>query len=149
MKHVFPHPYPTDSLQRKENRKAWVDALLSGDFRQGTGVLSRRYGDSDVRHCCLGVACTMHPGLEVVFGDGRAIANYAESSPYASSLPKRPPYNRYLPPVVTGALGLSSSRGRFRTSESLSSMNDRGATFIEIARTIEAEPAGLIREEPQ
>lgn len=39
-------------MANKENIRKWVDALRSGEFKQGTGRL--RTGDS---YCCLGVAC--------------------------------------------------------------------------------------------
>lgn len=37
-------------------KRAWVKALRSGKFKQGTGQL-RRDDDGTVRHCCLGVLC--------------------------------------------------------------------------------------------
>src|SRR5688500_14463606 len=35
--------------------RAWVDALRSGEFRQG----KRRLHTDDGRYCCLGVACVV------------------------------------------------------------------------------------------
>lgn len=40
------------------NIRRWVDALRSGEFRQGTGALHTREGDKDL-YCCLGVACDL------------------------------------------------------------------------------------------
>ncbi|MEB0262874.1 hypothetical protein [Mucilaginibacter sp. 10I4] len=41
----------------------WVEALRSGEYKQGTGYLSFIYRDSaskvEIRYCCLGVACSM------------------------------------------------------------------------------------------
>lgn len=39
--------------QIKRNRKAWLEALRSGKFRQTTGKLKSRNG----AYCCLGVLC--------------------------------------------------------------------------------------------
>lgn len=36
----------------KEHIKLWHDALVSGDYKQGTGTLGRNGA-----YCCLGVAC--------------------------------------------------------------------------------------------
>lgn len=42
-----------------EARQLWVQALRSGEFKQGTGSLHSRPGDED-RYCCLGVACEVY-----------------------------------------------------------------------------------------
>lgn len=43
----------------KRNRRAWVKALRSGQFPQGSGRLAYQdnVGDGTVEYCCLGVAC--------------------------------------------------------------------------------------------
>lgn len=40
-------------MPNRENIQKWVDALRSGEYAQGEGVL-RSYND---KFCCLGVAC--------------------------------------------------------------------------------------------
>jgi len=50
------------------NRKAWLEALRSGEFRQGTGYLcqndpNNEKEDSPLFFCCLGVACEKVLGL--------------------------------------------------------------------------------------
>lgn len=36
----------------------WIDALLSGAYRQGTGYLRQNaISDGEPEHCCLGVLC--------------------------------------------------------------------------------------------
>lgn len=43
-----------------EVRRLWLDALRSGDYRQGTGLLRRVDAASgDAYHCCLGVLCEL------------------------------------------------------------------------------------------
>lgn len=42
-----------------ERIEAWVEALRSGDYKQGLGMLSN-LDEKDIRHCCLGVACEVY-----------------------------------------------------------------------------------------
>jgi hypothetical protein len=42
-------------IPNKERIKLWLDALVSGEFGQGTGFL--RQGPNE--YCCLGVACVV------------------------------------------------------------------------------------------
>lgn len=44
-------------------KKLWVAALLSGDYKQGTGQLR----DEDNNFCCLGVLCNIHAQLHPEF----------------------------------------------------------------------------------
>lgn len=41
----------------------WIDALRSGDYAQGTGVLRSAFKDN-VSYCCLGVLCEIAPDAE-------------------------------------------------------------------------------------
>lgn len=43
--------------QIQENRRKWLEALRSGEFKQTTGVLARQNDDGKYGYCCLGVAC--------------------------------------------------------------------------------------------
>ena len=40
----------------REAKRQWVDALRSGQYKQGHGWLKAVDGDGEVSHCCLGVA---------------------------------------------------------------------------------------------
>ena len=42
-------------------KKAWIKALKSGDYIQGTGALRRSItiNDPEIAYCCLGVACVV------------------------------------------------------------------------------------------
>lgn len=44
----------------KRVKSLWLEALRSGRFQRGTGVLRRTYGDGTQRHCCLGVLCELY-----------------------------------------------------------------------------------------
>ena len=42
-------------MYNKVKVKTWVDALRSGDYKQGQGRLCQSYDDGGVSYCCLGV----------------------------------------------------------------------------------------------
>jgi hypothetical protein len=47
----------------KELKQAWIDALRSGKYTQGQGLLKKRTDDI---YCCLGVLCEVSPELHFV-----------------------------------------------------------------------------------
>lgn len=52
----------------KPNLQLWVDALESGEYKQGVGALADRFNSSEEwQYCCLGVAC------EVAIKNGVAV----------------------------------------------------------------------------
>ena len=112
----------------KERRKIWVEALRSGKYEQGRATLF-----ADGKFCCLGVACDLFAeefGLHVSENRGRRSYNGRSA---------------YLPDPLCDALGLADIGGEY-IGHSLTDLNDRGATFAEIADIIESEPEGLIVE---
>lgn len=44
------------TLEQQEARREWVEALMSGDYRQNYGSLKGTNG----AYCCLGVACDLY-----------------------------------------------------------------------------------------
>lgn len=106
-----------------DNAKKWVAALRGGEYRQGFGQLVK-----NGRYCCLGVACeiAMRDGVELP-SDWRSWCN--------------------LPYEPLRWVGLWTSFGDDIEGRSLSSLNDSGKTFAEIADIIESEPKGLFRKE--
>ena len=98
--------------------KKWVEALRSGKYAQTKRQLA--YGES---YCCLGVAC------ELAIDSG-IISSYEST-------------DNGLPEEVQNALGLRFSIGVYGKNTSLAGINDKGATFNEIADIIESEPGGL------
>lgn len=42
----------------KELKKKWLEALRSGDYKQGFFTLKRKY-EKETQHCCLGVLCEL------------------------------------------------------------------------------------------
>lgn len=47
---------------KPEHKKAWIDALRSGEYKQGKGVL---YNKKDNTYCCLGVLYEVTEGLRI------------------------------------------------------------------------------------
>ncbi len=126
----------------RENMKLWVEALRSGEYKQGRGALCTVVEIDDthpVGHCCLGVACEVAikagvPLEKRVLNDSYRIADYRHGD--GSSLGR-------LPPVVSSWLGLEGRRDPTLKSaingiEGATTWNDtHGATFADIADMIE------------
>lgn len=87
----------------------WVEALRSGKYAQGSGVLK-----ISTSFCCLGVLC------DIQAGDWDAITKDLGGSLYTEKLPKRL------------AAGLTADQ-----RAKLARMNDEGIHFPEIADYIE------------
>ena len=118
--------------EQKENRKKWVDALRLGEYKQAKQALK-----TDEGYCCLGVACDIS-GL----GEWQDI-HYAVMN--SNGVLKRSAVG--LPVPVMSSLGLSFQDGSWGFDDkvqSLSKLNDQGATFEEIANIIESEPENLV-----
>ena len=105
---------------RPEIKKRWVDALRSGQYKQGQNRL--KSGD---RFCCLGVLCDLS---RIDLGenwDNEDNFNFKSGE---------------LPQNVMEWAGLSDARGLYSfTSPSLTELNDTGVSFVEIAGIIEKE----------
>src|SRR4051812_6793094 len=117
-----------ERIEMNENAKKWVKALRSGDYEQTRNTL--RQDDS---FCCLGVACDLHAkatGNEWTEDETTWGWQYFGSS-------------HVLPYEVVDWLGLNDSTGEISDDQSLSSDNDRGASFADIARLIE-EKEGVL-----
>ncbi len=107
-------------------KKLWVDALRSGEFKQGEGCLK-----DDDKFCCLGVLCELYRREEgCEWGtSGRLILSNHDGGAY------------YLPPVVQAWAGLSEDNPRVNSAKGahLAVVNDCGGTFPEIAGLIEEQ----------
>lgn len=132
---------------RKEIAEKWVSALRSGEYSQTTGMLVEHDGDNGdiVGYCCLGVLC------ELAIKDGADVEYYAPKRHFYDD-DREDPYwvgaaydgaDALLPASVmawsgvrTNDGGVNGQRGE-RGYISLSSMNDDGASFVELASFIE------------
>lgn len=115
-----------------KNALKWVEALESGEYKQGKGWLV--VNDS---YCCLGVACVLY-----------AKAKRIKDAPFLLNKTME-----ILPAPVQRWLGLDSTDGSYRTTEDLATElttdNDRTDTahksFKQIAKLIRTEPQGLFK----
>ncbi len=119
-------------------RAAWVEALRSGEYQQGTGSLRHTdFGDARTFYCCLGVACDI--AVKAGIGgwiDDNGFHHYAVDG--------RVPSQKFwgiLTPEAANLFGVSVKGDLtepLNDCDALSSLNDRGlATFEEIADLIE------------
>jgi hypothetical protein len=110
-----------------EIKARWVDALRSGDFKQGTEYLvSTDEDDGGRKFCCLGVLC-------VIFEKetGSDWKELAEDN-----------CEEILPPIISEWAGLSEGDPHLPNSDgnrvqAISGLNDGGMSFEEIADRIE------------
>jgi hypothetical protein len=138
--------------QIKRNRKAWLEALRSGKFKQTTGKLKSRNG----AYCCLGVACevagipSVYQEGEYLYGDPdilKALTDPKWDGMFDNALD----YVRYdstsLPPIAQEWLGVTDSGPRLAKpievrpgvmETSLIELNDNyGWSFEQIADAVE------------
>jgi hypothetical protein len=116
------------TLTPKQARELWCSELESGKWKQGTGRLACET-DTGTEYCCLGVACELavREGIIEAY-DGNACNLYSGR-----------------PGKVREWLGLTGPEGDYgKGAKCLTSDNDSGQSFKEIAATIRNEPEGLI-----
>lgn len=111
------------------NVKAWVEALRSGEYKQGKSFLRQ-----DNAYCCLGVACDLY---QKATGKGEWRPGVTSGTQTFSLLDSHS--DAFLPRVVAVWLEISSNTivddGTHRRS--LIGFNDSGSSFEEIANIIE------------
>lgn len=142
-----------------DNAKLWVEALESGQYKQGRGLLNQEI-DGVNQYCCLGVACEVYnkanPDKEL------CVEKINTQSPFNEVFNVL--YDKesaFLPKIVQEWLGLKSINGSYiegtvsitvdnkysNTSISidnkLTTQNDSGKSFKEIAGLIKSNPSGL------
>ena len=116
----------------KELRQLWVNALRSGEFKQGKAVLR----STDNEYCCLGVLC------EVAARQGLMPAGIQLGECYSYS-----GETKWLAPHVAELVGLNNVCGGIdMSSRALTTMNDQGMSFDAIANFIASEPEGLFHD---
>jgi len=106
-------------------QETWIQALESGEYNQGTGALHKQ--DS---FCCLGVACDLYKKeLSVEHREGFTTVMYDGSLVSA-------------PHHVVKQLKLHSKWGtsKNKVEGTLSTLNDDGSSFAEIAAMLRADP---------
>lgn len=125
--------------EQLERIRDFVTALRSGEYEQGTGILSGLQ-DGKLRHCCQGVALERY---------GEALG-YIVSRSERAVLRGRDPYAGHgssltAPRRFWQDMGLANSEGLFTTDVAArdgqlygyADLNDAGFTFDQIADLIE------------
>lgn len=124
-------------------KQAWIDALRSGEFNQCTGALGKLADGGGVNYCCLGVLATL-AGAGHCFrpdeGEGILVFDFGDGSEDSGIIPLSV-RDTIVSDLKLGQLIYETGPDReddlMRT---LSSKNDRGATFNEIADYLENLP---------
>jgi len=114
-------------FQFTELQEKWLRALESGKYPQCHGELCNREGT-----CCLGVACLIvgrRSGRRFKRDNAYLDDESVLSRTFADELGLRDEYGGFLVP--------------FEGCTALSEMNDDGATFLEIAAYIRANPENV------
>jgi hypothetical protein len=131
--------------QLTPNQQQWITALRSGGYNQGTGCLHSSDG-----FCCLGVAAKEFLTDDVV------VAEHFSDYVSAEHMWSYDDETDMAPDYVMKALGLYDNNGTSETqliapvdiadSLMLTTMNDNGKTFEQIADILEANPENYFRE---
>lgn len=101
----------------KEIKQKWLEALKSGKYEQGSGLLR----DLNNRFCCLGVLCDVLQEPATKCDD-----SYLYDSSAA-----------YLPDTVALRAGIPSFFSNVRVQEELAAINDTSNSFDPVIEYIE------------
>lgn len=114
-------------IDKPRLRREWVDALRSGEFKQG-----KRFLQHKDKYCCLGVAC--------VIAERHGVLIDRDEIQIRGSLMQRP---------ALDALGLRTAMGGYGDSsgETLIYLNDNNEPFSTIADIIEAHADTLFTDD--
>jgi hypothetical protein len=111
--------------------KRWIEALRSGQYEQGRAHLCR-----DEKYCCLGVLCSLvEPGTKREINTSLQYNGVISWGDEVS----------WLPTHIKEKVGLRTECGDF-ADNSLTTLNDEGMSFSEIADLIESRPKGLFKD---
>lgn len=131
-----------DPPEDLDHVRQWVNALRSGDYKQGRQKLATRHSDGTYSHCCLGVACEVAgipkgndlDGLSILgvtFGVGSEASSAllpASAQVWLFGDKQNPAHHAYMEVIDLTQPALPIT---------LPYMNDNGVTFEEIAYVIE------------
>lgn len=121
-----------------EVARMWVDALRSGEFKQGAERLKSVDGSGQARHCCLGVLCELaiRDGVKLSARERGGVVHfgYAMASGYLpdevgqwAGIPERNPFLNLPDGTLRGVVRSTAAR-----------LNDKeGWSFAQIADAIE------------
>lgn len=116
---------------KPEVKTAWLDALRSGEYTEGVGVLR----DAEGAYCCLGVRCELAVAAGVLpaatqSGPGADYVYGSDSDAFPPETERGWAWVGYEDETSLEVLAIE---------EELANMNDAGKSFAEIADYIEQE----------
>lgn len=124
-------------VMNPEIKKLWVEALRSGEYRQGKGCLRIKHHDGGDNYCCLGVLSDLAVKAGVgkwglVDGNGRRphVGDGKSNDYLTDDVMRWAGLTHSNPPVVYNRIGHNTDRF-------LSALNDNGVPFTDIADMIE------------
>lgn len=109
----------------QEIKAKWTAALRSGEYKQGRGQLKTRSPNDG--YCCLGVLCDLYD--KELWQTEEAVNGIVAITYLGSS--------SFLPPLVRAWADIDNCGTFDEDGRTLSSENDSGATFAEIADIID------------
>lgn len=142
MSETFPKMNP-------EVKALWIEALLSGDYKQGKSWLKQVHDDGPAEYCCLGVLCDLAEKAGIVTSTEESTTQGGRVVRYSSSGNEEYSEVTVLPKTVadwadfkwqksiSGSIVGPNQYGDFEGGCSLVSLNDTGASFEHIAGVIE------------
>jgi len=134
----------TDKQEIGPNQRKWLDALRSGEYKQGRMALRTM----DDKFCCLGVSCEI-AGLKKRAHNGRYLYMDDEATVPEEFLGTIDVScsSTLAPKKVVEFFGFYSNGGRNLTNDaSLIGLNDSETPFSKIADIVEANPAEYFKE---
>jgi len=132
-------------------KKMWLDALRSGEYKQGQNVLHAYNSVGDERFCCLGVLCDIAVKHNVVARSEEAKTNYPEIDGYNTAgfsygwqsamvdLPVEVIKWAGLPICDGDPLVVVNWDDDIEGEKNISTLNDSGWSFSDIADIIEEQ----------
>lgn len=124
-------------------KQAWIDALRSGEFNQCTGALGKRADGGGINYCCLGVLATLAGAEHRIDPDDEMnilVFDFGDGAEDSGIIPG------VIRDTIVSDLNLDQTMATGDPGREddlmrvLSSKNDRGATFAEIADYLENLP---------
>lgn len=116
-----------------ELQLAWLDALESGEYKQGEGCLRQEVASGEFEYCCLGVAA------ELMGGEWERDYHMEPFKLKGSNLLSSLPYEMWLELKLYHNQG-GVAAGQSEARKSLAYLNDSGYSFKEIAALLRTNP---------
>ena len=116
---------------REEVKQAWIEALESGRYKQGFGLLRHVDAEGEERFCALGVLCDISGLGEWTTPTGTGDTGFRVGRHTAAAS---------LSPAVCQWAEVNES-APIVAKRPVSDINDQGLTFAEIAALLRATPS--------